>query len=81
MVTLFCWECGSYLYGPLNLEVIFTQPDLNMRQRRWLELIKDYKLEVLYHPRKANVVADVLSRKAHCNCLPAIRLTREESRT
>ena len=34
-----------------------------MRQRRWLELIKDYDLEILYHPGKANVVADALSRK------------------
>jgi hypothetical protein len=40
-----------------------------MRQRRWLELIKDYDLEVRYHPGKANVVADVLSRKVHCHCL------------
>ena len=40
-----------------------------MRQRRWLELIKDYDLEVHYHPGKANVVADVLSRKDHCYCL------------
>jgi hypothetical protein len=40
-----------------------------MRQRRWLELIKDYDLEVHYHPGKANVVADVLSRKAQCNCV------------
>jgi hypothetical protein len=39
-----------------------------MRQRRWLELIKDYNLEVHYHPRKANIVADALSRKNHCNC-------------
>jgi hypothetical protein len=39
-----------------------------MRQRRWLELIKDYDLEVYYHPGKANVVADALSRKAHCHC-------------
>jgi hypothetical protein len=38
-----------------------------MRQRRWLELIKDYKLEVHYHPGKANVVADTLSRKHRCN--------------
>jgi hypothetical protein len=40
-----------------------------MRQRRWLELIKDYDLEVHYHPSKANVVADALSRKAQCNCV------------
>jgi hypothetical protein len=37
-----------------------------MRQRRWLELIKDYNLNVQYHPEKANVVADALSRKSHC---------------
>jgi hypothetical protein len=64
-----------------SLKYIFTQPDLNMRQRRWLELIKDYELEVHYHPRKANVVADVLSYKAHCNYLPAISLTGKESST
>jgi hypothetical protein len=52
-----------------------------MRQRRWLELIKDYELEVHYHPRKANVVADALSRKGHCNYLPAVRFTVEESST
>jgi hypothetical protein len=42
---------------------------LNMRQRRWLELIKYYDLEVHYHPGKANVVADALSRKSQCNCM------------
>jgi len=52
-----------------SLKYIFTQSELNMRQRRWLELIKDYDLEVHYHPSKANVVADALSRKSHCNCL------------
>jgi hypothetical protein len=40
-----------------------------MRQRWWLELIKDYDLEVHYHPSKANVVVDALSRKVHYNCL------------
>jgi hypothetical protein len=40
-----------------------------MRQRRWLKLIKDYDLEIHYHPGKANVVADALSRKASCHCL------------
>jgi hypothetical protein len=52
-----------------SLKYIFMQADLNMRQRCWLELIKDYDLEVHYHPGKANVVADALSHKAHCFCL------------
>jgi hypothetical protein len=50
-----------------SLKYIFTQANLNMRQRRWLELIKDFDLEVHYHPGKVNVDADALSRKAHCN--------------
>jgi hypothetical protein len=44
-----------------SLKYIFTQKDLNLRQRRWLELIKDYDLEIHYHPGKANLVADALS--------------------
>jgi hypothetical protein len=52
-----------------SLKYIFTQLELNMRQRRWLELIKDYNMEIHYHPGKANVVADALSRKASCHCL------------
>jgi len=72
-----------YLIGTLcniytdhkSLKYLFTQADLNMRQRRWLELIKDYELEVHYHPGKANVVADALSCKAHCHCLSAIPLS------
>ncbi|WVZ70743.1 hypothetical protein U9M48_019386, partial [Paspalum notatum var. saurae] len=56
---------------PLSLKYIFTQPKLNMRERRWLELIKDYDLEVHYHPGKANVVANALRRKTHCNFIEA----------
>jgi len=52
-----------------SLKYIFTQLELNMRQCRWLELIKDYNLEVHYHPRKANVVVDALSCKYHGNSL------------
>ena len=52
-----------------SLKYIFTQPELNMRQRRWLELIKDYNLQVHYHLGKANVVADALCPKAHCHSI------------
>jgi hypothetical protein len=60
-------HCNIYM-DHKSLKYIFTQSDLNMRQRIWLELIKYYDLEVHYHPGKANVVADALSRK-HCNCV------------
>jgi hypothetical protein len=52
-----------------SLKYLFTQPNLNMRQQRWLKLIKDYELEVHYHPEKANVVIDALSHKHRCNHL------------
>ena len=60
-----------YLYGRRcqiysdhrSLKYITTQKELNLRQRRWVELIKDYDCTIEYHPRKANVVADALSRK------------------
>src|SRR3954467_166058 len=51
------------------LKYIFTQKEINMRQIRWLELIKDYDLNLQYHPGKANVVADALSRKVFVNGL------------
>jgi hypothetical protein len=49
-----------------------------MRQQRWLELIKDYELEVHYFSGKTNVVADAMSRKAHYNYLPVVPLIGEE---
>ncbi|KAL4017223.1 hypothetical protein IC575_024901 [Cucumis melo] len=67
-----------YLYGEKiqvftdhkSLKYFFTQKELNMRQRRWLELVKDYDCEILYHSGKTNVVADALSRKvAHSTTL------------
>ena len=54
-----------------SLKYIFTQSELNLRRRRWLELIKEYDLEIHYHPGKANVVADALSRKTSCSCISA----------
>ena len=47
-----------------SLKYIFTQRDLNMRQRRWMEFLEDYDFTLHYHPCKANVVADALSRKS-----------------
>ena len=60
-----------YLYGARfevfsdhkSLKYLFDQKELNMRQRRWLELLKDFDFGLNYHPGKANVVADALSRK------------------
>jgi hypothetical protein len=52
-----------------RLKYIFTQSELNLRQRRWLELIKDYDLNIHNHHSKANVVADALSCKHYCNNL------------
>jgi hypothetical protein len=52
-----------------TLKYIFAQSNLNLRQRRWLELIKDYDLGINYHPEKANVVVDALSRRSHVSQL------------
>jgi hypothetical protein len=74
-----------YLYGQKygiytdhkSLKYIFTQSELNMRHRRWLELIKDYELEIHYHPGIANVVADALSRKSQVNMMAAHSMSYE----
>jgi hypothetical protein len=50
-------RCELYM-DHKSLKYIFTQSDWNLRLRKWLELIKDYDLEINYHPRKVNVVAD-----------------------
>ncbi|WVZ80719.1 hypothetical protein U9M48_028176 [Paspalum notatum var. saurae] len=73
---LFGQKCDIYT-DHKNLKYIFTQTELNMRQRRWLELIKDYDLEIHYHPDKANVVADALSRKSQISLLWARELPDE----
>ncbi|KAL0544128.1 hypothetical protein IC582_019239 [Cucumis melo] len=73
-----------YLYGEKiqifmdhkSLKYFFTHKELNMRQQRWLELVKDYDCEILYHPGKANVVADALSRKVSHS---AALITRQAS--
>jgi hypothetical protein len=85
-IVLALWTWWHYLLGNMvhiftdykSLKYVFTQTDLNMCQRKWLELIKDYDLVVHYHPGKANVVVDALSLKTHCNYLLVPR-TREDS--
>jgi ribonuclease HI len=67
---LYRQKCDIYT-DHKSLKYIFTQSEQNMRQQRWLELIKDYELEIHYHPGKANVVADALSRKSKVNMLAA----------
>jgi hypothetical protein len=61
-------RCELYI-DHKSLKYIFTQPNLNLWQRRWLELIKDYDLGINYHPGKANVVADALSQRSHVSQL------------
>ncbi|GJV09559.1 putative reverse transcriptase domain-containing protein [Tanacetum coccineum] len=66
-----------YLYGTKctvftehkNLQHILNRKELNMRQRQWLELLSDYDCEISYHPRKATVVADAMSRKERIKLL------------
>src|SRR3954470_10334173 len=52
-----------------SLKYLFTQPDLNLRQQRWMEIVADFDLGISYTPGKANVMADASSRKSYCNHL------------
>ncbi|GKF76812.1 putative reverse transcriptase domain-containing protein, partial [Tanacetum coccineum] len=69
VIVLKIWR--HYLYGTKSviymdhksIRHIFSQKELNMRQHRWIELFSDYDYEIRYHPSKANVVVDALSRK------------------
>jgi hypothetical protein len=65
---LYGQKCDVYI-DHKSPKYIFTQSELNMRQRRWLELIKDYELEIHYHLGKASVVADALRRKSQVSMM------------
>ncbi|GJZ32590.1 putative reverse transcriptase domain-containing protein [Tanacetum coccineum] len=75
-----------YLYGTKcvvftdhkSLQHILDQKDLNMRQRRWIELLSDYDCEIRYHPGKANVMADALSRKERIELLRIENIKAED---
>ncbi|KAA3480953.1 reverse transcriptase [Gossypium australe] len=71
-ITLLMAVVRHYLYGERciiytdhkSLKYLLTQKELNLRQRRWVELLKDYDCIIEYHPGKANVVAEILSSRA-----------------
>jgi hypothetical protein len=60
-----------------SLKYIFTETDLNVRQRRWLELIKDYDVKINYHRGKTNIVADTSNHKKYYNATLTIRMRSE----
>ena len=70
-------NCCDVYTDHKSLKYIFTQKELNLRQKRWLELIKDYDMKLHYHPGKANVVVDALSRKSYANILESKGLPKE----
>ena len=77
VIALMIWR--HYLYGARfeiftnhkSLKYVFTQRDLNLRQCKWVEYMKDYDFELAYHLGKANVVVDALSRRSYVASLLA----------
>lgn len=59
-----------------SLKYLFSQSDLNMRHRRWMDLLKDYDCEIHYQPEKVNVTADALSRKVQEATLTYVRISQ-----
>ena len=78
MEALLIWSACRIFKDHKSLQYLFTQKELNMRQRRWIELNTDYECTIEYYPRKANVVADALSRKpmSSLSHLRAVHLPR-----
>ena len=63
MEAVLIWSTCRILTDHKSLHYLLTQKELNMRKRRWIELVKDYECTIEYHPGKTNVVADALSRR------------------
>ncbi|GKG09806.1 putative reverse transcriptase domain-containing protein, partial [Tanacetum coccineum] len=79
--TIHDLELGAVVFALKSLQHIFSQKELNMRQRCWIELFSDYNCEIRYHPGKVNVVADALSRKERVNLkrVRAMNMTHQSS--
>lgn len=60
-----------------NMKCIFTEKELNMRHKRWLELLNNYAITIKYHPVKENKVADGLCRKSYSNLTPLITMQKK----